>query len=578
MKINDIVIGLVGSGGDGVVASGDILSATSALEGLNCMVVKSFGPQIRGGESSCKIRIAQKRVLSQGDLLDVLVAFNWGDYERFPGELDVKNGVVVIADEKNFPEKLPFANNAKAKEIFKIPFDELVKESGNPKAKNIISLGLLCEIFNLPTDGLKKSIERKFGKKKPEILESNLKAIDIGINFAKKNNLKSEIQFEYKASEPKYVATGNDALAYGALTAGCKFFASYPITPASEIMEWMGKELPKFGGTMVQAEDEISAACMVTGASFGGVKAMTATSGPGVSLKIETIGLGTIAELPYVVVNVQRGGPATGIPTKSEQSDLWQAVGGMHGDAPHAVIAPTDVEDCFYTAVHAFNIAEKYQMPVIILSDQFVGHRKETVTKFDTKKIPVVSRTTPKNPVRGEYNRFQLTDNGVSPMSYPGIKGGEYTCSGIEHDENGSPTSRHDTHEKMNIKRAKKLSVLAGEFENIRRYGPKKAKVGIIGWGSSSGVIQEAVDVANAKGMQVAGLVPQLIYPLQAKEINEFISSCEKIAIVEMSFTGQFREYIAGNTNLPRDVIHIKSSGACLFEVSTILEKIKEAL
>ena len=173
----------------------------------------------------------------------------------------------------------------------------------------------------------------------------------------------------------KFIATGNDAIAYGALAAGLKFFASYPITPASEVMEWLSRELPKFGGTMVQAEDEISAVCMVTGASFGGVKSMTATSGPGVSLKIEALGLGSMAELPYVLVNVQRGGPATGIPTKSEQADLSQAIFGMHGDAPHAVVAPADVEDCFELTQRAFNIAENYQMPVFILSDQFIGHR-----------------------------------------------------------------------------------------------------------------------------------------------------------------------------------------------------------
>lgn len=578
MKINDIIIGLVGSGGDGIVAAGDILSSTAVIEGLNCMVVKSFGPQIRGGESSCKIRIADKPVLSQGDFLDILVVFNWEDYAKFEGELDVKNGVAVIADEKNFPKNLPFAGGARAKEIFKIPFDELIKESGSPKAKNIISLGLIAEIFSLPKGGLKKSIQRKFGRKKPEILESNLKAIDIGINYAVKNNLKSELQFEFKPSAPKYAATGNDALAYGALTAGCRFFASYPITPASEIMEWLGRELPKFGGTMVQAEDEISAACMVTGASFGGVKAMTATSGPGLSLKIEAIGLGTMAELPYVVVNVQRGGPATGIPTKSEQADLMQAIGGMHGDAPHAVLAPADVEDCFETAVQAFNIAEKYQLPVIILSDQFVGQRKESISTFDTKKIKIISREIPKNPSRGSYKRFALTDSGVSPMSYPGVKGGEYTCSGIEHDEDGSPISSHDVHEEMSAKRARKLESLLKEFKFIRRYGPKKAKVGIIAWGSSKGAVREAVELANSTGMQVSALIPQLIYPLQTDQINEFIKSCDRICVVEMNYSGQFKEYLAGRCNLPKDVIHIKSSGARLFLVSEIIEKIKEML
>lgn len=574
METKDIVIGMVGAGGDGVAAAGDILTTAAASIGLHCMMVKSFGAQIRGGESSCKIRIANKQVNSQGDLLDILVAYNWEDYARFPGELNTAKNVVVVCDAKNTPDKLPDTINTT--EVIKIPFESLVKESGNPKAKNIIVLGLLAEIFNLPKTGLKKCIERKFSKKDASILEANLKAIDIGIDYAVQNKIRSKLQFKYAPAKANHVATGNEALAYGALSAGCRFFASYPITPASEIMEWMGRELPKFGGTMVQAEDEIAAACMVTGASFGGVKAMTATSGPGLSLKIEAIGLGAIAELPFVVVNVQRGGPATGVPTKSEQADLLQAVGGMHGDAPHAVLAPTDVADCFDIAMHAFNIAEEYQMPVIILSDQFIGHRKETVPEFDTKKIKVISRKVADNPVCGKYKRFAITDSGVSPVTYPGIKGGEYTCSGIEHNEDGGPTSRHDVHEQMSAKRAKKLKKLAEGFKQFKRYGPAKADVGILAWGSTKGAVCETVEKAASEGMSVSALIPQLMYPLQAGVIDEFIRSCKKIAVVEMSFSGQFKHYLAGHCQLPHDVIHVKSSGARLFESDEILKAIKE--
>lgn len=564
----DIVIGMVGSGGDGVAAAGDILATASASIGLHCMMVKSFGAQIRGGESSCKIRIADGEVLSQGGMLEILLAFNWDDFARFPGELDAKENVSVVCDAKN-SENIPI----KTGEVFKIPFDQLIKEAGNPKAKNIIALGVLSEIFNLPKDGLKKSIEKKFSKKEASVLEANLKAVDIGMNYAVQNKLKSKLQFKYSTGHANYIATGNDALAYGAVTAGCKFLASYPITPASEIMEWIAREIPKFDGTMVQAEDEIASVCMVVGASFGGVKAMTSTSGPGISLKIEAIGLGTIAELPFVVVNVQRGGPATGIPTKSEQADLWQAVGGMHGDAPHAVIAPTDVEDCFYTAIHAFNIAEEYQMPVIILSDQFIGHRKETVKGFDTKKIKIIDRKTAVNPVPGEYKRFEITDNGVSPITYPGIKGGEYTCVGIEHNEGGNPSSRHDVHEKMSEKRARKLAHLAKSFNVHDRFGPEKADIGIIAWGSMKGIAEEVTK--RAEKIKVSALVPKLILPLQTELINDFISSCKKILIVEMSYTGQFRRYLASQCNLPKDVLHLKSSGGRHFTADEILDTIK---
>ena len=573
MSVTDIVIGMVGSGGDGIVAVGDILTATAASEGIHCMQFKSFGPQIRGGESSCTIHLSDKPVLSLGGNLDVLLVFNWDDYLRFSGELNVKKGVVVIADEKNVPESLPLNDGIKPSEVFKLPFDELVKESGNPKSKNIIALGALAQIFGLPRDGLKKSIERKFSKKKEEILAANLKAIDIGINYAVSNNLKSVLQFSYKKETSHYITTGNEALAYGALFAGCRFFASYPITPASEIMEWMSRELPKFGGTMVQAEDEISAACMVVGASFGGVKAMTATSGPGLSLKIEALGLASMAELPLVAVNVQRGGPATGIPTKYEQADLQQAVYGMHGDAPHAVIAPSNVKDCFDAAVEAFNIAEQYQMPVIILSDQFIGHRKETVSDF-SRDLEVVGRETPKNPAKGEYKRFVVTPSGVSPMSYPGIAGGEYTCSGIEHNEAGSPVSSHKAHEIMSAKRERKLEHLAKNYKFIQRYGSARPDVGIITWGSTCGAVREAVEAAASLKLNVGAIIPRLIYPVQADVINDFIKGCKKIIIVELSYSGQFRRYLSAFCRLPENVVHLKSSGARMFEASEILERI----
>lgn len=228
------------------------------------------------------------------------------------------------------------------------------------------------------------------------------------------------------------IGDGNEAVAYGALYAGCRFFAAYPITPASEVMEFISREIPKFDGVMVQAEDEIAAAGMCIGASFNGVKAMTATSGPGLSLMSEMLGLSSMAEIPLVIVNVQRVGPATGIPTKSEQSDLQQALYGTHGDANRVVIAPVDVEDCFDVTVEAFYIAEKYQIPVIILSDQFIGHRKETVRRIElgehdgfTKRF---ERITPAKRKLENYRRYRFTETGISPMTRPGIKGEQYTA------------------------------------------------------------------------------------------------------------------------------------------------------
>lgn len=371
--------------------------------------------------------------------------------------------------------------------------------------------------------------------------------------------------------------TGDEAVAFGALSAGCRFYSSYPITPASEIMEWLSVEMPKLDGVVVQAEDEISAICMVTGAAYGGVKAMTATSGPGLSLKLESIGLGVMAELPYVVVDVQRGGPSTGLPTKAEQADLNQAIFGFHGDAPHAVMAAADVEDCFRATIEAFNVAESFQMPVILLSDQYLGHRTETVRELNFESVKLANRLRPHLLSKGGYKRFVDTPDGISPMTWPGMKNGEYLCSGIEHDEWGAPSSSHEIHEMMCVKRHKKLKKLEKVFKFIRRYGEKTPRVGVITWGSNKGVVREAVEYFVSKNMPVGALVPQLLYPLQTDEFKKFLSSVETLVIVENSFSGQFLNYLRSLLDLPKRLIHLKASGARLFSVRDVIREIDKA-
>lgn len=577
METRDITIGMAGSGGEGVVSAGDILAASAAAEGINCLMLKSFGPQIRGGESSCRLRLSTQPIYSQGDRLDVLVVFNWANFARFTGELPVHDGTYVLVEENDKTENVPLENIDKC-EVIRLPFEKLANEdAGNPKAKNMVMLGVLAEMFRIPGDGIKRAIERKFSKKGAEAVAANRKAVDVGIKYVKENCPPSKTQFASKPQKAFMALTGNEAVAFGAVAAGCRFFSSYPITPATEIMEWLSRELPKFDGIVVQAEDEISAINAVIGASFGGVRALTSTSGPGLSLKLEAIGLASMAELPVVIIDVQRGGPSTGIPTKTEQADLMQAVYGMHGDAPHAVLAPSDVEDCFEVGWRAFQIAEEYQMPVIILSDQFVGQRKETVAPFDLSRVKVEGRITPKIKEGNTYHRYRDTDTGVSPVTWPGIKGGEYLASGIEHTEDGSPSSQYETHEYMSAKRAKKIDSLAGSYKFIRRYGQEKSKVGVLAWGSTKGAVREAVEKLNHEGFAAAALVPQIIYPLQKDEIEKFVSSCERVLIVEMSHSGQFEQYLCGAGILPKEVVHYRSSGGRVFTSEEIISAIKAA-
>ena len=529
--------------------------------------------------------MSEEVVLSQGDRLDVLVVFSWPDYLRFKAEMQLKPGVVVVHDEtknKEFPDELPIDERLEAT-VVHVPFSKLAQDAcGNTLAKNMVMLGAIAELFHLPLDGIVNAIKKKFAKKSDEVIESNGLAMKAGQDYVRVEC--ADIQGEriprlaYKESEPKMVMNGNDAFSYGALYAGCRFFAGYPITPSSEIMEWLAKELPKFGGTMVQTEDEIAAIGMVIGASYAGVKALTCTSGPGLSLMQEAIGLAAIAEIPLVLVDVQRVGPSTGIPTKSEQSDLLAALHGTHGDVAKVVLAPADVQDCFDVACMAFYISEKYQIPVVILSDQFVGQRMESVPRIDLSKRKGFDRIAPTPEDLEDYKRFKITEGGVSPMSVPGMEGGQYNACGIEHDETGKPTSEYGHHEAMNRKRYSKLRAIRKDLTFVRRYGPEDAEVGVIGWGSSKGAIKEAVLRAEECGMKVAALVPQIIYPIPHEIIDEFIKPLRRVIVVELSYSGQFYLYLKSHYPMPEKLMLYKRSGPKLLSVEEVFQQIHHAM
>ena len=388
---SDLIIGMAGSGGDGVVSAGESLITAAALAGYHAILTKSFGSQIRGGESSCRLRISTHEVFNPGGTLDVAVALNWEDFLKFGAELPVGGHTVVIYDSKTGvpPERIPLTGVRPA-EALAVPITDIAKQTaGTDKAKNTVVLGLLAGWFGIAGDGILAGMRKKFGKKSPEVLEGNERAFAAGIAYAAEHPLRSA----WVMTPPEVgngallLVDGNEICAAAAIFAGCEFFGGYPITPSTEIMQYLNRELWKYGGTVLQAEDEIAGVGAAVGASFAGKKAMTATSGPGMSLKTEMLGLASIAELPLVCVNVQRGGPSTGLPTKSEQSDLFQAIFSAHGDAVRPVLAPISVEDTFRITVEAFNIAEEYQTPVIVLSDQEIAQRKETVPSIDTRTV-----------------------------------------------------------------------------------------------------------------------------------------------------------------------------------------------
>jgi 2-oxoglutarate ferredoxin oxidoreductase subunit alpha len=483
------------------------------------------------------------------------VIFNWADFAQFESEIVASPDAVILYEESDptAREDVETAlGSGDAARWIPVPFIKLAKESaGTTLAKNIVTLGLMSELFALPREKLKRAVEKRFATKKQGVLEANLKGFDAGVEFASSiNGQVVDKKLEYTSGDPMLLLSGNELSAVGALHAGCRFFAGYPITPSSEILHYLSEVMPSVGGYLVQTEDELSAIGAVIGGSFAGVKSMTATSGPGLALMTEMLGLATMSEIPAVIIDVQRGGPSTGLPTKSEQSDLWQALWGSHGDAPRVVLAPADVEDCFHTTVAAFNIAEESQMPVIVLSDQFIAQRRETLSML-TLDHQVVGRQVPSAGELRDYKRYRDTKSGVSPMTWPGMKGGEYQTNGLEHDEEGSPTSMHIIHEQMNAKRYRKLRQVRDKYSFFRQYGPDEADVGIICWGSSKGPVKEAVLRANGRGQKVSAFVPQLLYPFPYHEFQRYLRGVKDIIVVELSYSAQFYKYLQTFLELP---------------------------
>ncbi|HSN68548.1 MAG TPA: 2-oxoacid:acceptor oxidoreductase subunit alpha, partial [Thermoanaerobaculia bacterium] len=518
-------------------------------------------------------RISPNDIYAQADAVDLLVLFNWADYGRFKSEIVPGDGAFVLHEAT---DAVPEGWEVGRLRLVPVPFTQIAKDAGAPASKNVVTLGILGTLFGLPVGSLRKAVAKKFGKKKEGVAETNLNAFDAGAAFAASlAEQTAGMKLAYTPGKPKLLMSGNEAAAVGAVHAGCRFFAGYPITPSSEVLHYLSEWMPKLGGSVVQTEDELSAFGAVLGGSFAGVKSMTATSGPGLSLMAEMIGLSAMAEIPSVIVNVQRGGPSTGNPTKSEQSDLSHAIYASHGDAPRVVLAPSDVEDCFHTTVDAFNIAEEFQLPVIVLSDQLIGQRRETLSA-ETMDHPVVDRVQP--PADAEaYDRYKDTPSGVSPMAVVGMKNGVYQTNGLEHDEAGRPNSNYIVHEKMNEKRYRKLKAVAEKYHFVRRYGPEKADVGIVCWGSSKGAVTDAGLKANANGQKVAALVPQILYPFPAAEFEKFAASVKQLLFIELNFNAQFYMFVRTQVDLPKGVQVYKRSGGRHLAVSEVENEIRKA-
>ncbi len=552
----DLTIRIAGENGEGVLTVGDVLAEALARSGLYIYTFKNLPAEIKGGASMTQVRVQDTPVRSPGDALDILMVWNQENYDIHVGE--VKPSGVVIFD----PDECKPDENLEVLQIA-VPLQDITKTIiKTMKSKNVLAFGVLTACLGIPCESAEQMVaESRWGRRK-EFLESNINALKQAYIYVAENDidLGLRVKATREVGDSQLIMTGNEALCMGALAAGCRYYAGYPITPASDVMETLAKAMPKVGGVLMQTEDEIAAITAVIGASFTGAKVMTATAGPGLSLMVEALGLATMEEIPIVVVDVQRGGPSTGMPTKTEQSDLNLAIYGAHGEAPRIVIAATNTEDCFYTAVKAFNLAEKYQTPVILLSDQHLSQRAQVMARPDLKQIEIVDRKYPdSNDVTAaqQFNRYEMTEDHISPMPVPGRHRQHYVATGLEHDEHAHIDYSPEAHIRMTEKRSLKIESAVNEPGFVQRYGAEDAQLGLIGWGSSEGPILEALDRTRAKGYKVAALIFKMIYPLPEKEARNFIDTIPMVSVVELNASGQFANYLRGRLSASLEQFNI---------------------
>ncbi len=559
--IRDLILGMAGAGGDGVITAGELLLEAAALEGRYGMLTKAYGPQIRGGESSFRLRLCETPPHTPGADLDLAIALSWPDFRKF-NELRLGPHSQVLHD-ASADEELPaeFAALLNPQAIIDAPLATLAKEAGAARSKNLVALGILSAWIGVGEISLARLLASRFSGKSAAILTSSLRAFELGRDWGRERRPLFDLELMDRpadAARPLLVADGNHLAGAGAIFAGCEFFAGYPITPASEIMHFMSEHIWKFGGSMLQMEDEIASVGAALGASFAGKKALTATSGPGMDLKSEILGLASMAELPLVIIDVQRGGPATGLPTQSEQSDLFQAAFSAHGDVVRPVLAPTSAADMFQITVQAFNLAEEFQTPVILLSDQLLGQRKEALPPIDVANLPVSERRRAGN-TSEPYQRFRLSDGYISPLAAPGEPGRMFQISGLEHGENARPAISGPNHAGMSRKRLEKFRPLAAERFLAERglfevYGPAAAKLAFVAWGSSAGAAREAQEELTSRGTPVKLLTPRLLYPVPADLYRDFLFGARRAYVIEQNAQGQLLRLLRMYDALPPGV------------------------
>lgn len=541
-SLQDVVIRLAGDSQDGIQTIGGFLARLAGRTDQDVMTYMTIPSTISGGPSIFQVRMGTGDILSAGDNADFLVAFYQHSYQDHVASLR-PGGVLIYDSDHVTPDPDDKRFTAVGVPITSATV-EAIGGAGKDKGKNLYVLGLIARIFGLEVEKLARLIKERFGGKTEDLVRNAMLAFDAGYAWPGDSIRDIFCRFEpvgatARSGRPQVTMDGNTALAYGLLAAGVRHGAAYPITPWSSIMEMLRTELPKYGGVFVQAEDELAAISYALGFSYAGHLAVTGSSGPGLSLKMEALGWAVMAEIPLIVINVQRGGPSTGLPTSVEQSDLLQAIYGSHGDAPRVVLAPKNVEECFHVALEAAQIARKYSTPVIILTDQALATRIEAFDEPDLSGLMVnPSPDLQERPV--DFKPYAL--DRLTRHAPPGarIATGVYpTVSGLEHDELGHPSGSPAMHQKMTAKRREKLKALARELAVPEVHGDPAGDVLLVGWGSTFGPAREALNRLRASGLKAGQAHLTHLHPL-APGLDEVFARFRSVLVIEMNDEGLY--------------------------------------
>lgn len=539
-----------GEAGDGIDSTGKIFAQALSRAGRHVFTSKDFASRIRGGYTAYKIRTSVDEINSVVDRLDILIALTQRTIDENLDELH-EGSVIIYDGERSWEAIIP-------EEMIglSVPLRSLAEDAGGAIMQNVVALGAACEVADFPIDHLYSSLEKRFGDKGEKVITNNREAARLGRDYVR-DEYNHDYPYSLETTDNEYVLlNGDEAIGMGAIAAGCRFYAGYPITPATAVMEYLMGRIDRFGGTVIQAEDELSAINMALGAARTGARAMTATSGPGIDLMVETFGLVATSETPLVIVDVMRSGPSTGMPTKQEQGDLNMLLYGGHGELPRMVIAPTTIAECFHKTIEAFNLAEQYQTPVYLIADLALAVTEQTFPpeEFDMDAVEIKrGRLASEENIEewmddsGRFKPHADTDDGISPRAFPGTSGGAHMTTGLEHDERGRRTEDTEVRVKQVDKRNRKFETAEEREEwSYREFGDPNSDRLIISWGSNEGAIREALMELSARDIDVRFISVPYISP--RPDLSDAVESAADVVVIECNATGQFADIVEFDT------------------------------